>query len=213
MTIFPATTIPTVLKNLAEERPIFHSEMDFQFALAWCWREMFPHLQFRLEYPLDLSGNKRCDIVILQDDRILMAIELKYLTEEFEYKNKGEIFALRKQSAQNFGRLNILQDIKRMEGFLERNSGVQAYVIVITNRSIYWRGSGKGTADEEFDIREGTTVTGVKNWKKGTRNYEGEVSSINIQGTYKMEWRNYSEVNGKFGLFRYLHIPIQQPKT
>ena len=211
MAISPITTIPTVLKNLAEERPVFHSEMDFQLALAWCWHEMLPHLQFRLEYPLDLFSNKRCDIVILQDGRIVSAIELKYLTQELKYENTGELFRLKPQSAQNLGRHGVLQDIERMESFLERNPKAQASVIVVTNRDIYWRGSEKGTVDEEFDIREGIIVTGMKNWKKGSSNRKR--GPVNIQGRYKMEWQDYSKVTGKSGLFRYLHVPVQLPKT
>ena len=213
MAISPITTISKILKNLAEERPVFHSEMDFQLALAWCWREMFPHLQFRLEYPLDSSSNKRCDIAILQNDRIVMAIELKYLTEELEYKNKGELFKLKAQSAQLVRRHGVLKDVERMESFLERTPEAQASVIVITNRSIYWRGSVKGTADEEFDIQEGTIVTGVRNWKGEDKKFKKAKGPVNIRGKYKMEWQDYSNVKRKFGLFRYLHVPIQQPKT
>ena len=209
MTTFSTTTIPAILKNLAGERPVFHSEMDFQLALAWCWREMFPHFQFRLEYPLDLSSNKHCDIVILADGRIVMAIELKYLTEKLEYKNEGEVFKLNAQGAQLVRRHGILKDIERMEGFLEKNPAAQASVIVITNRSIYWRGSGKGTDDEEFDIQQGATITGVRKWKGADKKWKREKGSVKISGTYKMEWQDYSEVDGKFGLFRYLHVPIQ----
>lgn len=209
MTIFSMTIIPTILKNLAGERPVFHSEMDFQLALAWCWREMFPHFQFRLEYPLDLSSNKHCDIVILADDRIVMAIELKYLTEKIEYKNKGELFRLKKGGAFPVGRHGILKDIERMEGFLERNPEAQASVLVITNQDIYWRGPGKGTVDEEFDIQQGATITGVRKWKGADKKWKREKGPVKISGTYKMEWQDYSEVDGKFGLFRYLHIPIQ----
>ena len=36
--------------RLAKVRPVFHSEADFQHALAWQLREEYPHLSIRLEY-------------------------------------------------------------------------------------------------------------------------------------------------------------------
>ena len=203
--------ISTLLKNLAEERPVFHSKADFQSVLAQWLREVYPHLRVGIKYSLGLFNHEDCDIVLLQGDRIMMAIELRYSTRELEYENKGELFTLKRQGAQNFGRYSVLQGIERMECFLERNPKTQASVIFVTNEHIYWEGSRKGKDDEEFDIRDKTIVTGMKNWKEGSRNYKK--SPVNIRGRYKMEWQDYSKVNGKFGLFRCLYIPIQQPET
>ena len=38
--------IHEVMTELAKMRPIFHSEADFQFALAWQIREMMPETRF-----------------------------------------------------------------------------------------------------------------------------------------------------------------------
>lgn len=201
--------IPTLLKNLAKRRPVFHFEADFQLTLAQYLRETYPHFQVYLEYPLNLpNGDHNCDIVLLQDNKFMMAIELKYLVKELKYENKGELFMLKEHGAQNFGRRDILRDVEHMEYFLEKNPKAQASVIVVTNQHIYWKGSRKGTADEEFDIRNGTIVTGKRDWKKGTRNHK-EGSHVDISGKYRMKWRDYSQIDRKFGLFLYLHIPVQ----
>jgi len=41
--------LDAILGRLAELRPIFHSEADFQFALAWQVKVHAPHVQVRLE--------------------------------------------------------------------------------------------------------------------------------------------------------------------
>jgi len=41
--------IEKVLVSLSRDRPVFHSEKDFQFALAWKIHEMYPRAQVRLE--------------------------------------------------------------------------------------------------------------------------------------------------------------------
>lgn len=55
--------IHAVMGQLAHRRPIFHSEADFQFALAWRIKETLPDYEIRLEYepfptePLELRGS------------------------------------------------------------------------------------------------------------------------------------------------------------
>jgi hypothetical protein len=39
-----------ILQALASDRPLFHSEADFQFALAWHIQQAIPVAQIRLEY-------------------------------------------------------------------------------------------------------------------------------------------------------------------
>ena len=50
--------VAEVLSELASHRPVFHSEADFQFALAWQWQQQAPEAKIRLEYPLP-SGERR----------------------------------------------------------------------------------------------------------------------------------------------------------
>jgi hypothetical protein len=38
-----------IIQKLANERPIFHSEADFQHGLAWLIHEEFPSCRMRLE--------------------------------------------------------------------------------------------------------------------------------------------------------------------
>ena len=93
--------IEQLMKGLAAQRPIFHSEADFQFALAWEIQERNPTLQVRLERPFEgeSDSRRRLDIFVKSKSDYALAIELKYLTKKFEDEIEGEEFSLQNQSA------------------------------------------------------------------------------------------------------------------
>ena len=151
--------------------------------------------------------------MFVHDGRVVMAIELKYPRQKLEWHDRGELFMLNPQSAQNFRRRDLLRDVERMEIFLGKNLAAKAATITLTNDPAFWEGTkNRNTEDAEFDVREGATWTGALNWRKGTRNWKPE-PAVNLRDTYEMVWRDYSQVRGKFGQFRYLHIPVQLPKS
>ena len=45
-----------LMSALAARRPVFHSEADFQHALAWELHTRLPALDVRLELPVEASG-------------------------------------------------------------------------------------------------------------------------------------------------------------
>jgi hypothetical protein len=52
-----------IMKTLAVERPVFHSEADFQHALAWELHRQMPEWAMRLEYrPRKILGRRAVDI-------------------------------------------------------------------------------------------------------------------------------------------------------
>ncbi|MGM0882435.1 MAG: hypothetical protein ACQEXQ_15520 [Bacillota bacterium] len=70
--------IQNVLQTLAEKRPIFHNEADFQHALAWELREHYD-CNIRLERRMDIDNNRRTYLDILAEvNGLKVAIELKY---------------------------------------------------------------------------------------------------------------------------------------
>ena len=48
--------IPKIMNELSKLRPIFHSEADFQHALAWEVHRCFPEAAIRLELPFKAGG-------------------------------------------------------------------------------------------------------------------------------------------------------------
>ena len=47
--------IGEILSALAEQRPVFHSEADFQHAFAWEIHQQLPMASVRLELPVQVS--------------------------------------------------------------------------------------------------------------------------------------------------------------
>lgn len=71
--------IDQLLRGLAERRPVFHSEADFQHAFAWEAHTLDPRIEVRLEtHP---EPNVRLDLLLSRPDLDRhTAVELKYLT-------------------------------------------------------------------------------------------------------------------------------------
>ena len=118
-----------ILKNLIKDRPLFHSEADFQFALAWQIKKKYQDADIRLEYPIEDEGRKYVDILV--DGKYL--IELKYKTRELNGSYDGESYNLKEQGAQDHARYDFIKDISRIETFDINPSFNQGYVIFLTN--------------------------------------------------------------------------------
>ena len=123
-------SIHKIMRNLRKHRSIFHSEADFQHALAWQIHTDFPDCQIRLEYKPISSVNMFVDIWVWIGD-IQIAIEVKYpaakhiiklqdLFETFHLDKGGPLVHLgtRNWSYQFNLRLSLRHDFSRNpEGF------------------------------------------------------------------------------------------------
>jgi hypothetical protein len=194
-----------ILEPLSEQRPIFHSEADFQHSLAWTIHQKHPNAKIRLERPCTgRKGRIYLDIWIkLEGKRI--GVELKYKTKKLHTTVDGEEFKLRHQSAQDIARYDLLSDLQRIEGLLESSRLDYGFTLFLTNDAGYWRDSGhRNRVDEEFRIREGRTISGGFTWadhaSDGTK--RGREDPISISGDYTTSWSNYSKI--KENSFRYL---------
>ena len=100
--------IDGLMASLADRRKAFHSEADFQHALAWQIHEATPESQVRLEVSVIPVEAQRMflDIWLPVEG---VAIELKYKTRRLELEQDDESFALRDQSAQDQGRYDFLR--------------------------------------------------------------------------------------------------------
>ncbi|MCM3716068.1 hypothetical protein M3202_18610 [Alkalihalobacillus oceani] len=99
--------INKILKSLQSKRPLFHSEADFQHALAWEIQRLYPQAEIRLEfnYP-NTSKNFYLDIWVKLED-IFVPIELKYKTDASTFLVEGEQFSLKYHGAQDWGRYDF----------------------------------------------------------------------------------------------------------
>ncbi|MDI3339318.1 MAG: hypothetical protein QJR03_02175 [Sphaerobacter sp.] len=92
--------LDAVLRGLAAERPLFHSEADFQHALAWKLHEAAPDAQMRLEFKPFPDERFYVDIWMRAASGSV-AIELKYPTRVLSSTVAGESFLLKSQGAQD----------------------------------------------------------------------------------------------------------------
>ncbi len=205
--------IDGLMASLAERRKVFHSEADFQHALAWCIQQAMPESQIRLEVDvLQVEHRRRFLDIWLPVEGI--AIELKYKTRGLELEQDHEPFVLRNQSAQTQGRYDFVRDIQRLELMRSQLKQCKAgYAVLLTNDSSYWKDPARrSTVDADFRIHDGREVSGVLAWatsaKQGT--VKGRESPIEIHGSYRLRWRDYSKVPERsYGNFRYLAVSLE----
>ncbi len=204
--------ITRVLRELAVKRPVFHSEADFQHALAWEIHQRWPECSMRLEFkPPHLENPIYLDIWADGGDKVL-ALELKYKTRRTQLQARGENFDLLHHGAHPLGRYDFLKDVVRLEMVTESRSDICGYAILLTNDSMYWTApKGIPANDASFRVHEGRLVRGKLAWGEGyapstIRNRE---SSLDIRGSYPSVWQEYSEVSGSaLGRFRYLLVNV-----
>lgn len=210
----PAAII-SLLPSLARTRPVFHSEADFQLALAWEVQRGHPNWRVRLEtrpYPgvhLDL-------LVADPTSGMSVAVELKYLTDLWAGTVAGESFALKRQAAQDVLGYDCVKDIARIERVVTDGIASSGVTIVLTNERTYWRapGHGKPTNADAFRLHEGLVMSGSRAW--GPQTGAGTMGTsrklpIRLAGSYALLWQPYSTLPGPRGDFKYLAVVVDEP--
>ncbi len=202
--------IHTVMKRLAEKRPIFHSEADFQFALAWQIRELVSDSKIRLEFSPFPDESKRMDLDIwVPSER--SAIEVKYPKDHLDVTVNGERFLL-KQGADDIARYDFVRDIARMEKVVaEREDADHGIAVLLTNWRALWNPPAQNRKvpnDAEFRLHEGRVLIGELHWTNKPQGAERK-SPILLNGSYEMRWHDYRDRKlGKNSHFRYLAVEI-----
>lgn len=204
--------IHDLLAALAQRRPLFHSERDFQHAFAWELHVRLPQALIRLERPVQTSlGLLHLDVVA-QVEPDLLGFELKYKTRELITLAAEELFHLQDHGAQPPTRYDFLKDVSRLESFVKGMPTATGWAVLLTNDSAYWcepRGAdGTSTA---FSLSDGRTCYGRLEWGAntglGTKRKREE--PIELSGEYRFRWRDYSAVEARsYARLRYLAVSI-----
>lgn len=191
--------IHKIITSLQLKRPIFHSEADFQLAIAWEIQKLYPHAEIRLEYNYPkIFESLYLDIWVKLEDTYI-PIELKYKTKKSTFLVNGEHFRLKNHSAQDCGRYDFLKDISRIEKVISTEEQINAgYAIILTNDSLYWRESNKiDSVDAAFKIHEGRELSGQLSWGElasaGTK--RGRENDIILESSYTLNWIPFSNIN------------------
>lgn len=181
------TDFDAFMRGLAQHRPVFHSEADFQLALAWRLQAELPHAEVRLE------------------TRPRPGIHLDLLNDEQ--------FDLLPQGAQDIRAYDCVKDVERVEQFVSTVPDGAGIVLVLTNDPTYWRAAshGRQTNADAFRLREGSTLTESRAWgpNTGAGTMRGREKALALLGTYTCQWQDYSSIGGKNGRFRYLPLVVK----
>ena len=203
--------IADIMRSLSTNRPVFHSERDFQLALAWKIHEIKPGCGIRLEVPFQIGKERQYMDIQFQgrnrDQEI--AIELKYPKKKLRIEHTGERFDLRAAAARDVGCHGFIEDIQRLERLLETEKRfTTGFAIFLTNDPLYWEDRKGRTNYDDFHISEGEKVAGEMN---GVKN--GKSTSICLKNSYDIHWHNYSHVakQEKYGRFRYIVVKVVLP--
>ena len=203
--------ITTLMQTLAQSRPVFHSEADFQHAFAWTLQRMFPDAQVRLELPVVVGDRTmHVDIWAVIDGQPY-AVELKYKKRRLDAAIGTERFVLKNDGAQDLGRYDYIKDIVRLERIAMHLPSACGYAVLLTNDSAYWTGSGVTTADAAYRMPEGRLLTGELSWSSaaGPGTTRGREQALKLTGSYTAAWHDYSQLVAPPALFRWLAVYVQ----
>ena len=103
------------IKLLRSKRSVFHSEADFQFALAWEIKRESNNVEIRLEVPSGTSVKGRVDIAV-RHEGATFPIELKYLKKKQSFLVRGEHFNL-VDGVHDIDMHDCIKDIALLETF------------------------------------------------------------------------------------------------
>ncbi len=195
------------LSALATHRPVFHSERDFQHALAWQIQLASPQAQIRLE--TRPRRGVHLDLLVVLDG-MRTAVELKYLVAGLRADVGGELFDLPHQSANDISRHDVIKDIVRVETALADGYADCGCVLVLSNDRSYWQPPARGgSIDAAFRLHEGRVLAGTLAWaaRAGAGTTKGRDTPLQLAGRYTCRWHDYSQVSlpqGRTADFRYL---------
>jgi hypothetical protein len=182
--------LAAVLPALADKRPVFHSEADFQLALAWEIQTLHPGSQIRLEPRLLDEPHIELDILVMIEGSRL-GLELKYLRAQLDTTISGERFAL--IPSEDVDRYDSLKDIARLERLVDERVIAAGALVIVSNHRGIWGPSqtGRPTSFDAFRFHDGTTLHGALEWgtTAGTGTRSGRESPIVLSGIYAPAWQ------------------------
>jgi hypothetical protein len=202
--------IERLLGLLAAERHIFHSEADFQHALAWEIHKQFPIAKIRLEVPSkNLDKREHIDIVINIAGR-KVAFELKYKTRKLNHVSDDEQFSLYDHRAHDIGRYDFIKDVVRLERCIFGEQNAVGHALFLTNDELYWKESVRGINSADFFLHEGRVLDSgvplVWHQRTGLGTMKNRNAPLCPGSTHVLHWANYSTIPGS--QFRYLLLTI-----
>jgi hypothetical protein len=134
-------TLDRAMAGLAQERPVFHSEGDFRFALG-SQLELIGPWQVRAERPFRRREERGyLDLLLIPREGEIrsFAVELKYATQRLDWHQppQGEHYQLA-DVYDPPARIGVLGDVGRLEEAVQDGSIERGFAVLLTNNSIFW---------------------------------------------------------------------------
>lgn len=164
-----------------------------------------------VEYPVPMSQNVKGHRSFIFVDLVLekggdfFPIELKYKTKALSepqgltiFNNPNIPVQLIQDSATNDNCFSIWKDVQRIETLASSFSTIPGCTVVLTNGSLYWRGSRPTALYNIIAVKDGTTMPACPNGII----YKGATTASNpliLKNSYPVNWKNTSRED-----FRYL---------
>jgi hypothetical protein len=214
--------IDKCIKDLKGERPIFHSEADFQHSLAIKFEKNksdYGIEKVRLEKRMFISDKRDfyIDIVLITNSGKEILVELKYKTKETDkIIDKGEEFKLKNHGARDLGGFDFFKDISRIEEFKEKypQRFLLGYVIFLSNDLRYLESARKDSCYVNFCLTNGREIIRPVNldWNVSVKkDWQKRRGAIKINGHYCLNWDDYSllmSISKKPYKFKYIVVEI-----
>jgi len=215
---FNKEKIKELMEELKDRRPVFNSEDDFKFSLAWLIKEKYKKYKDKVEIRLEKkmnnnkdasiskegdqnNRNQRIDIfVIVKNENNVekIGIELKYFTARIEwrdYKNE-ETFILAEQAANDIKCYDAWKDVERLEDFIEKGFINRGFVIWLTNVNSLTKNPAETkkrknnkTYYDEFKIFNGREINGPKKLEWDEKASKGTTKGRNKRITIKGNYK------------------------
>lgn len=193
------------METLSDQRPVFHSEADFQFSFAQAVTALAPEVQCRLERPMldtDTGRTEYLDLLCVGSGGET-AIEFKYFTRKWEGDVDGEAFELRAHAATDLLRLHFVHDLVRLERSGFKRAGL---AVLLTNEPGLWTESVRKSRDRDFHLYDGRQMSGTLLWADGTYT----ANTRELRGAYSLKWQEYSNPDGQPG-GRFCYLAVEVP--
>jgi hypothetical protein len=209
--------LTNILAQVAADRPVFHSEADFQHQLALALSHS--GYRVRLEIPLSIQGNEvginaELDLLIIGPDQRRTAIELKYVTAQKFIVHEGESFNLKQNWGTNLSRFDSWSDFQRVGAFVAAGYADNGFAIFLTNAADAWNVDASLTANlgQQFSMHESRNVPAntILDWVGNptigsvSRKRLPPYSPLIVPQHAVCNWRDFSDFPGLNGRFRYL---------
>jgi hypothetical protein len=204
------TELDNVLRSLGDRRQVFHSEADFQHALAWEIQKAWPEARIRLEVPLaGLKGRGALDIVVTRGGRRI-ALEVKYFKASLGVTIDGERFDLPATVARDIARHDFCKDLVRLEHAIDSGQVDVGFAVLLCNDSGFWSDSGRVGIDEAFKISDGRRLEGTLTWheRAGAGTIAKRDVPLCLRGSYPVKWMEFCSLGVRNGIFRALVVPV-----